>query len=258
METTAFLLRNQAMFGNCTLLLHTERGKKLCCYCSGLFKNGETTTKDQTRRGMHQGHTTKHSHKFTLSEHFFLLKNKQNSWRDGKGNMHMERASILYFRRWAGKKGGGSSGTAREGKMTAAGSPAQTGRLCGTKRISSTLCHFSAKVQPQELPEQPKLRDEDTSRERLIRHFPVTTGRHRLPALLSPPTRRKTARARLHTPLWHRSNNVPNASTNTVPSASFRSLHTVHCPRVVASEVQFFFPSLSSAPSIDFCSRNFC
>lgn len=83
------------------------------------------------------------------------------------------------------KKCGGAA--AGQGKVAAAGSPAQTGRLCGTKRISSTLCHFSAKVQPQELPEQPKLRDEDTSRERLIRHFPVTTGQPTPGLFLSPP-----------------------------------------------------------------------
>lgn len=199
-----------------------------------MFKKGETTIKAQTRRETHQGHI--HTNSRFLS--IFFSTEKQNSWRDGKGNVHMERASILYFHRWAGKKGGGSSGTAGQGKMTAAGSPAQTGRLCGTKRISSTPCHFSAKVQPQELPEQPKLRDEDTSRERLVRHFPVTTGRP-TPRFSLFPTR-KPARARLRTPLWHRSNNVPNSSTNTVPSASSRSLRTVHCPRV-ASEVQFFF-----------------
>lgn len=111
MDSTAFLLRNQAMLGNCTLLLDTERGKKLCCYCSGLFKKGEQ------RREMHQGHIHTNSHFLSI---FFLLKNKRNPWRDGKGNMHMERASILYFHRRAGKKGGGSSG-AREndgGRLT--------------------------------------------------------------------------------------------------------------------------------------------
>lgn len=152
------------------------------------------------------------------------------------------------------EKRGGSSGTEGQGKMTAAGSPAQTGRLCGTKRISSTPCHFSAKVQPQELPEQPKLRDEDTSRERLVRHFPVTTGRPTPRFSLSPT--RKPARARLRTPLWHRSNNVPNSSTNTVPSASSRSLRTVHCPRV-ASEVQFFFLPFLPRPQLTFAAETF-
>lgn len=39
--------------------------------------------------------------------------------------------------------------------------------------VQKEFRHFSAKVQPQELPEQPKLRVEATPRERLVRHFPV-------------------------------------------------------------------------------------
>lgn len=59
---------------------------------------------------------------FTLSEHFFPYrkkKKKKTLRRDGKGDMHTKRASILYFHHWAGKRG--ASGAAGEGKMTAAG-----------------------------------------------------------------------------------------------------------------------------------------
>lgn len=59
--------------------------------------------------------------------------------------------------------------------MTVAGRPTRPGEQeRSTKRILLTVFFFffSAEEQPLELPEQSKLRPEDTQRERLVRHFP--------------------------------------------------------------------------------------
>lgn len=160
--------------------------------------------------------------------------------------------SVLQFcislHRWAGKRGG--SGTAGGGKMTAAGSPAPTGGLCGTKRISSTLRHFSAKVQPQELPEQPKLRVEATPRERLVRHFPVNDRPTDSPAR----KRHRPVRIIPHC------GTVPTMSLTPAPTLLLH-LSSVPCTQFTVpgwhQRCNFFFLPFLSRPQLTFAAETF-
>lgn len=111
---------------------------------------------------------------------------------------------------------------------------------------------FSAEEQPLELPEQSKLRPEDTQRERLVRHFPNYHQKKNFFFLLlfmgtpSDPSTTPT-----------KSQQCPSQLKKKKARTFVSCTHfTFHCPRA-SSKVQFFSFFFISLPKsfFNFCSR---